>query len=255
LKFVGETWNKFINSRTVDKTLQFLTLASALHNASMLSTNLGSSLMFLVDEITGAIGLKDDEGNPFSLSSVLKTEFDYFLKGIFGVETLENIKVKYRFFNTIYNAALNTFYSIAGVVDSVRTIVEISSEYIGKIGNGLRRSGVVNEKSYNPMMEKFDNIGQEYPDRFGKFSERIDQIENVISALSTVTSELVSIKDAKTELDAQKLQYKQELRQYQTTQTNITQSEDHDVPQSLKDLEEESKINSEAPVNLDTARF
>ena len=250
--FVTTTWTKFINSRLVDKAINAMNLALNIHNAAMLSRDLGDTFLYMLSNVLSAIGIKDDDGNPYDIASLIGNTVENIIVSVVGQEVWDNTSKQFNALNRIYQSGMNVIYTVSNIVDSSRNILETVGEYVGKIGNALRRSGEVAENAYQPMQEKFDNISN---NRFEKFFDKVENFEEKVSAVDMVASDIISIQDSINEFQTNKAQFKADIRQYQTSQTNINESEPMDYPESLKTLEEEAKLNSEAPVNLEDARF
>ena len=250
--FVTTTWGKFVNSRLVDKAINLMNLALNIQNAAMLSSNLGETFLYMFSNVLSVFGIKDDDGNPFDFATIIGQQVESILITILGEETYLNANRQFNSLNRIYQAGMNTIMTISNIIDSSRNILETVGEYVGKIGNALRRSGEVAENAYQPMQEKFDKISN---DKWENLFEKVEDFEDKLSAVDMVASDIVSIQESVNQFKANKEEFNQAIRTYQTEQTSASVSEPHNVPESVSELEIDAKLNSEAPVDLEKARF
>jgi nitrogen regulatory protein PII-like uncharacterized protein len=107
---------------------------------------------------------------------------------------------------------MNAIYNIQSALDSSRNILEVAAQYTGKIGNALKRSGAVLESSYRWMNEDFSPTGAAKA-RWEKLQTGIEDTENALSAIGSVASEIVSIKDVTKEFAVARLETQVALQQ------------------------------------------
>ena len=253
-KFVGETWKKFTDSALLGKALDLLNLALNFHNAAMLSADLGRSLLYMIENVLTAIGIHDQDGNPIDIASILGTSVENFAKGVLGAENYANAKAEFNALNRIYQAGMNIMYTVGSMIDTSQSIMENVGEYVGKIGNALRRSGQVAENAFKPMQERWDAITQR-ESRFKNIVERIEQAQEVTDAVGNIAGDVISLKEDYKTLTENRTEMKEAIKGYETTQTSVGVSEDHVSPDSVVALEEDASLNSEAPIDLESARF
>jgi chromosome segregation ATPase len=253
--FVTSKWDKLTKSRLYDKAINTMNFLTNLHNATYLSKSVVDTLFILLEEGLAIIGIKDDEGNSFSIGTIINQQLSNLMISILGNERATGISDTWNSLSTIYNTGMNVIYSLSTIVDSSRQLVEITGEYVGKIGNALRKSGVVFENSYQRMQEKFDKLTEATESRWSKFFDRANNLETGIGAFSMVTSNILSIQYAIQDLKNNRQELKTQIAEYTNSQTNSNVSENHDVPIELEELDIESKLESEAPEGLDVLRF
>lgn len=197
--------NKIADWLHLDRILNVLIWIQTLHNAYMLSANLGQTLFSAISNGLAAIGIKDAEGNPLNITEIFGGELDNFFKGVLGVTTWEGIKADWKKFNRIYQAAANLLWSIQSIGESILNAIEIVAGWTGKIGNALRKFGVVAEKAYewfNPS-PNFNN----------KFFTGLETATEVTSQIDTVASEVLSVQQTVTEIGKQKKELQDALGQ------------------------------------------
>jgi uncharacterized protein YoxC len=210
----GKTWD-FLQ---IDRVLSVLTYITALHNAYMLSNNLAQTLFSAIGNVLDVFGIKDKEGSPLDVGQFVSQWTENFFKRLFGVAAVEGIKAEWKKLNRIYQAASNVIWSVQSIFDSMRSLTEIAIENTGKIGNALRRAGVVFENAYSTLTEKATarNRWQKQMDRF---TEGVEVAENVISNIDSAASEVKSIQDTAKELKEQQKEFKESVKAFQDSES------------------------------------
>lgn len=245
LESVSNLGKKTWDFLQIDKVLSVLTYVNTLHNAYFLSASLTNTLFDTLSVVLNAVNIRDSEGNPFDVQSEVNKWTENFFKSVIGEETVEGMKESWTKYNRIYQSAMNVIYTIHGLVDSLRSIVEIVGENVSKIGNALRRAGVVFENSFGWMHEKFDVLSTGNS-RWAKMFTRIDQVENVFSSIGAVASEVVSIRESVDDLRKNREELREALKDVGFG----------NLPESnlISEQEQENKLDSEAPLSLEDAR-
>lgn len=178
-------FKKAWESTAIDKAINAMNLFLTLHNAAMLSRNLTESVDVLIGNSLSLIGIKNHEGNPIDFSAVIGNAVENFLKSLLGEATYTGVNNNWKKLNTIYQSAVNIMDNLQNIYAGITEAIETGAKYTGKIGNALKRAGVVFEDAYDWMDE---NIRA----RTG----RMGQIQKVIDGIQTaqeVTDDLTSI--------------------------------------------------------------
>lgn len=197
--FVKRTWD-FLQ---IDRIISFLTFITVLHNAYMLSASLTQTLFSAISTWLDATGLDeffnlvDSDDEQVDIGQVVSKLSDNFFKSIFGVETVDGMKAAWKKWNRIYQAATNMLNSIQSMVFSMVEILEVISDYTGRIGNALKKSGTVLQNAFNWM-----NPNSNYQD--GKWFRYLNNVQEFVETLDEIGSEVVSIQDTARELSDQK---------------------------------------------------
>ena len=178
------------------KILEFLSVAISLHNAAMLSRNLGASIGDTISAIANnAISLiKNEDSTPIDINATLGNSIEGFLKSIIGADNYDDLGETFTKYNRILNAASNIIWTIQGIQMGLAYGLETVGNYTGRIGNALKKSGAVLENSYNWMNEKMNFRSG----RLGQLNNIINEtqnVENVISEVHQVTSEFREIQE------------------------------------------------------------
>jgi methyl-accepting chemotaxis protein len=236
IKNFSGSFERFAKWAHLDRVLGVINLATNLHNALMLSTNLGQSLMSLISNSLNALGLglKDKDGHSLDLGALINGSIEALVIKVVGRDNYTQASSFVKATSAIYQAAMNGVYAISAMVDATRNIAEIGASYTGKIGNALKRSGAIFEHSFGWMNENL-NATTATSTRWENFFSKIDDTANAVQSLDMVAGSVVSIKDSVTQL-------KQTREEFNTAHKA---AED-----SLAGKAAESKLESQAPVTL-----
>lgn len=185
----------------LDRVLNALTFITVMHNAYFLSSSLSQTLFSMVDNVFSLFGIKDSEGESFSVSRALGSAFDAFAKRMLGVETVDGIKEAWKKYSRIYQAASNLLFSIQSVLWSLQSMLEIVGENVNRVGNALRKFGVVGEKAYGWMNEKMTKSG--VGGRWTRVGQGLESAENIASNIDSITGEVASVVEVSTDFSRQ----------------------------------------------------
>jgi hypothetical protein len=122
----------------LDRALNILIWWQTLHNAYMLSNNLGQTLTSAISNVLAVVGIKDADDNPLDIGKILGKQFDEMAKTALGEKTWGSMKAEWKKYNRIYQAAANLLNSIQSIGQSILSALEIIGSWNAKIGNALR---------------------------------------------------------------------------------------------------------------------
>ena len=199
---VSKTWS-FLQ---IDRVLSVLTFITSLHNAYMLSSSLTQTLFSAIANVLDVFGIEDEDGGALDVSSIVGKWTESFFERLFGVSAVAGIKAEWTKFNRIYQAASNVIWSVQSIFDSMRSLTNIAIENTGKVGNALRKAGVVFENAYGNLVEKA-TARNTWQKKMDDFSQGISEIQNVISNVDSAASEVLSIQDTVKELKTQQKEF------------------------------------------------
>ncbi|RCJ21565.1 hypothetical protein A6S26_24255 [Nostoc sp. ATCC 43529] len=199
------TFGRLWQTLQVDRILNILVLITTFHNAAMLSNNIIQTLFSGIDNLGQAVGFKwkNEEGNEVGFSGIISEWTGNFFESIFGATTLQNINTTWNAANRTYQSVTNALWNIQGMFDSLRSIGELAASYTGKIGNALKRGGALFEDAFPDMTEVITARTAQQA-KWDAALQNIQPVENVVSAFSQVTGEIVSIGDNFNELKNQR---------------------------------------------------
>ena len=183
-----------LNNTVVDRTLAVMNLATNIHNAAMLTRDIGETLGSVVDNVVGLTGLRftNSEGAQLPFTDFIGSNFRTFLISVLGVENYTSLVLNWQKANTIYHSAMAVVNTTQSMLDPISSAVEYGMENVSKIGNSLKEDGVVSENAYPAMDE---TIRARRVNRFERLNDTLEGAENIASNLSSVTSSAVSVKE------------------------------------------------------------
>ncbi|NJO75977.1 MAG: hypothetical protein HC833_20815 [Leptolyngbyaceae cyanobacterium RM1_406_9] len=197
-------FDRFVKWSHLDRLLNILTFITVLHNAFMLSNQLGQTLFSAISNGLAAIGVRDDEGNPIDIGGLVSGTVEDIIIQIVGAENYAEISADWKRANRIYQAASNILFSIQSIMYSVLESLEIIGSYVAKIGNAAKRFGTFAENCY-AWMNPNPNFTQ---NRFFRF---LDTTQEVIENIDEVAGEVLSGQEMITEIGTQTQQLRQAI--------------------------------------------
>ncbi|ALF53819.1 hypothetical protein ACX27_14735 [Nostoc piscinale CENA21] len=203
LSRVWDKLNKVADWLKLDRILNILIWWQTLHNAYMLSNNLAQTLFSAISNVLAAIGIKDAEGNPIDVNAVFGGAIDELAKALIGVETWQGMKAEWKKWNRIYQAAANILNAVQSIGYSILSALEVVGSWVASIGNALRKWGEVGERAYRWMNPT--------PNFQNKFFTTLENVENVVSQVDTVASEVLSVQENINQIGEQKEQFTKAL--------------------------------------------
>ncbi|MFN9166069.1 MAG: hypothetical protein ACK6CP_08830 [Pseudanabaena sp.] len=190
---IGKVLN-ILNNSVIDRTLAVMNLATNIHNAAMLTRDIGETLGSVVDNVIGLTGLRftNSEGAQVQFTDFLSSNFRAFLVSVLGAENYVSLVLQWQKANTIYHSAMAVVNTTQSMLDPISSAVEYGMENVSKIGNSLKEDGVVSENAYPAMDE---TIRARRVNRFERLNDTLEGAENIASNLSSITSSAVSVKE------------------------------------------------------------
>lgn len=204
---------KFAKSIHLDKILNALTLITSLHNAAMLSRNLGSTLGELTGQALEVIGIKDENGSAIDINGILSKQANSFMESLIGAETWQGIKITWNKANNILASASQIVWTVRSLFDSGREILEWTAENTGRIGNALKRFRVVGENAYRWMPERVTATNA-WALKVDRARQNIDSLDDAASSFSGVLGEVQNIQQEAQELREQKERFDKNLKEF-----------------------------------------
>ena len=183
-----------LNNSVVDRSLAVMSLATNIHNAAMLTRDIGETLGSVVDNVISLTGLRftNSEGATLPFTDFIGSNFRAFLVSVLGVENYTSLILNWQKANTIYHSAMAVVNTTQSMLDPISSAVEYGMENVSKIGNSLKEDGVVSENAYPAMDE---TIRARRVNRFERLNDTLEGAENIASNLSSITSSAVSVKE------------------------------------------------------------
>ena len=158
-------------------------------------TNISQTFLATFDGISSLMGLGEGLTKPIS------DTFDGILNNVFGKEKVDYVKYNFARINTVFTAGANVLSKVRSTSVALAQGIEQDAQNTSKIGNALRRAGVVDEK-LAAMDEKIAvNIDKS---QLKILNEKLAKVSNVSSELSGIAGDLKTAKDELTKIDKDK---------------------------------------------------
>jgi hypothetical protein len=229
-----QVWgDKFSKSLRLDRVYNALAVMLQIHNAAILSRNLGESLGFLIDASLQALRLKDENDEEFNLTQVIGTSIENFIKSIIGNDIYNGLSRQWKLISAIYSSAINIYEMSLSAFGGLAEGVSVIGEYQGKIGNALKRSGGVMQNAYDWMEENF-KIKMTRAGYLGRVADGLQEAEDVVANVTEFPesiNEVYSTYDEAADEIKEARQAAEQLRQVKiTTETqNKTDSQSPNI--------------------------
>ncbi|BBD60603.1 hypothetical protein NIES2109_34020 [Nostoc sp. HK-01] len=216
----------------LDRALNLLTFAATIHNAFMLSNDVGQTLLGALNNVLQVIGLKDDSGQPFDIGSIISSTIENFIKSIVGSENYQAITTVWAKANRIYQATTNVLNAFQGLASTILNALEITAGRVGKIGNALRKAGEVLDNAYSWMNPQ---------PKFNRVTTFLEGLQNGASTIQMVTQIPLDVINATTQLTEANTEFIKALKEDDKPENKGTNDQE---PQQLKAELAASKLAS-----------
>jgi hypothetical protein len=178
-----------------DKILNVISTMAALHNAAMLSQNVGQSLAEAANSGLSLFGVKNSQGQAVDVGQAIGSSIKAKITQIVGASGYNSLSQAWLKLNRIHQAVGATVSAIHGTKNALLEADEITGSHVAQIGNSLRDQGLVEDNSYEWMNDKPD-----YKENFKGVLGRLEQAEDVAQRVSAIVSSGLEIKESSTEL-------------------------------------------------------
>ncbi|MFK0729988.1 MAG: collagen-like protein [Gloeotrichia echinulata HAB0833] len=229
---------QFFNWAVLGRLLDLLTLAATVHNALMLSNDIGQTLIGIVTNIINLIGIKDSEGKTYQVGDLVSGTAENFLKALIGQDNYKNLSDGWAKANRIYQATTNVLNSFLNLSQSILQGAELIAAYTGKIGNALKKGGVVLESAYGWMNPQ---------PKFNRVSQFLERFQAGASTIQMVTQAPLDIVNASTELTTASTEFVKAIKE----DKDENKSPEVPEPDGVKQKEVDSNKKSQpAPFDI-----
>ncbi|MDZ8071138.1 MAG: hypothetical protein RMY64_36915, partial [Nostoc sp. DedQUE08] len=188
----------------VEKALAVLTFATTLHNALMLTNNLGQTLGSIINTILGLILPKGLDGTPIDIGAVLGKTTTTLIQDAIGADNYTKLTQEWAMANRIYQASANVFNAITNAVSTLVNALEVIGSHVAKIGNALKKWGAVAERAYEWFHPN--------PNFHNKYFTFLNNTEAGVNTIQAVVQVPVSIVDAKNQIDSSNAEFQSAIK-------------------------------------------
>ncbi|MBD2243221.1 hypothetical protein [Nostoc sp. FACHB-888] len=235
---IGGKLSRFTDWLQLDRALNLLILAATIHNALMLSNDIGQTLLGAINNVLQLIGLKKEDGSNFDIGSVISGSIENLIKGAIGADNYIQLKEAWAKANRVYQATTNVLNSFLNLSQTILQASELIAAYTGRIGNALKKGGVILENAYGWMNPQ---------PRFNRITTFLEGLQNGASTIQMVTQAPLDIITATTEFTTASTEFVKAIKEDDKPANKPASTPE---PDQLKAKETQSKIESQ-PLSFD----
>ena len=202
---ITEKFDKLSKRLKLPELLNAITLIVVLHNAAMLSNQLIQTLGSIVSSGLSLIGLKDENGQPHDINSLLGKNVTDFMKSILGETVWDDLVEDWQQANRVYQATTNVFNQVTNLGGILTAGLEVVGGNVGKIGNALKRGGVLLDNAHGYMNPQ--------PNLKGKFFAFLNNTNEKAQTIAMVVAIPLAIKQALSGINSSVADLKREIAQ------------------------------------------
>ncbi|WP_414573179.1 hypothetical protein, partial [Nostoc sp. CCY 9925] len=235
---IGGKLSRFADWMHLDRVLNIMILAATTHNGLMLSNDIGQTFVGIINNVLQLIGLKKEDGSAFDIGSVISGSIENLIKGAIGEDNYSSLKESWAKANRIYQATTNVLNSFLSLSQTILQASELIAAYTGKIGNALRKGGVILESAYGWMNPQ---------PKFNRVTQTLESLQNGASTIQMVTQAPLDVVNAVTESTTAATEFVKAIKEDDKPANKATPIPE---PDELKTKETQSKADSQ-PLNFD----
>ncbi|MBD1917448.1 MULTISPECIES: collagen-like protein [Cyanophyceae] len=199
--FAATAWQ----STRIQKVINALTLISAIHNAAMLSRFTGQTLLEAMSGALDLFGIDDEQGNRLDLNTMLGKSVESLLKNVLGEEVYNDTSKAWQKANRVVQIGSNIVWSVRSIMDTSLELSEYIANNTGKIGNSLKRFGIVGENAF-PDMSESARAPNKWRSKVDKWMAGAETVENIAETVEYVTQAPLEIVSELGEIEEQRLE-------------------------------------------------
>jgi hypothetical protein len=176
----------------------------------MLSRFAGESLLWAMSNALSIFGVRDEENNPIDLPGIVGQSVENALKGVVGEEVYNDTAKWWKKLNRIVQVGSNIVWTFRTMQDTALDLMEWSVNNTGKIGNALKRFGVVGERAYRDMPESA-RAQERWRNKMQRFYDGLEAVESTAESIEFVTGSVMEIGEEFQQIKQQKDDLQTEL--------------------------------------------
>ena len=235
---IGGKLSRFAEWAHLDRVLNLMILSATIHNALMLSNDIGQTFIGILNNVFQLIGLKKEDGSSFDIGSVISGTIENLIKGAIGANNYTNLTEAWAKANRIYQATNNVINSFLNLSQTILQASELIASYTGKIGNALKKGGVILESAYGWMNPQ---------PKFNRVTQTLESLQNGASTIQMVTQAPLDVINAVTESTTAATEFVKAVKEDDKPVNKATPIPE---PDELKAKESQSKTDSQ-PLSFD----
>ncbi|MDG2990563.1 hypothetical protein L3556_06385 [Candidatus Synechococcus calcipolaris G9] len=200
LKKASEFIKKISVTLRFDRVINWMTFATSLHNAAMLSKNIGYSLTMIVDNALRIPGWQpqDENGNTVSVGQILSQTTTAMMKTILGEEVWEGTLETWHQLNRVIMVARNVRNSVISIYYSISNLLTYMADSNNEVANALIEHGVLPEDAYDPR-PKETKFYEQIEMKLNNAYYHLNSLNAILADINTVKDEVGRLNDYRKE--------------------------------------------------------
>lgn len=206
-QFAEKAWE----STQAQKILDVLTFIGVMHNAAFLSREVAETMSYMVGNVLNIFGIEDENGSNLDVFGWLGQTVENFFVAVFGQDLVNDARETWKRASAILRSASMIIWTVRSIFDSTQELLEWIGENTGKIGNALKRWGVIGFNAYPWMAERVrsqDRVRR----RYKRILDGLETAEDTSSSFAMATGEVISIQEEIGELGEQRQAFNASVR-------------------------------------------
>jgi hypothetical protein len=199
----------------VDRTLNTISTVAAVHNAAMLSRDLGATLMETTSQVLAAVGIKDSEGNAYDFNQIIGGTVQNWIKGVIGADNFNNVSQTWIKANRILTAGSNLLDSVRSMQNTIIEGQEIVGGWVAKIGNGMSEDGILGDDTLPWFPENPD-----FKNPFFRAQQTISNLTEAADSVNQLASAVIETQELTTQINKNYADFKKEIADAGTVKKN-----------------------------------
>ncbi|TYQ29966.1 hypothetical protein [Pseudanabaena sp. UWO310] len=185
----------FLDNQYVDRAMGVVNTALNIHNALMLSADLGRTAAGLVDAAIQFTPFRfvASNGSATTASRVFSQNIEAFFINIIGVENYTNLSNTWAVSNRIIRSSTNLLNRVENVVNKNGKVSQQTGIQVGNLANAMLVNGLISKNSYPKVAATKaanDPIDSETAD---ELTSTVGSVQSSIKNLTNVTKEVLTV--------------------------------------------------------------
>lgn len=191
---IGGKLSRFINWSIGDRVMGMVSMVASVHNAMMLSNNVGQTLFSILDNLgnIGSLIVKPDGDTNIDSKTWLTSNLDSLFSTMLGAEVWKSVKASYRAANNIFSTSSNMYDNLRSIHNDSQELLNMVRRDTAELGNALVEEGVISEDNWDIRDPKV-KIKSKSLIRLQRMNEGLEALDNKLEAIEQMTSTLLSI--------------------------------------------------------------
>ena len=191
---IGAKLSRFINWSVGDRVIGMMSMVASVHNAFMLSNNVGETLFSILDNLgnIGALIVKPDGDTNIDSKTWVTSNLDSLFSTMLGASTWKSVKASYRAANNILSTSSNAYNNLRSIHNDSQELLNMVRRDTAELGNALVEEGVISEDNWDVRDPKI-KIKSKMLNRLDNMNRGLEEVDNKLEAIEQVTSTLLNI--------------------------------------------------------------